>query len=253
MRRMRAIPKRHARACLAIALAALGAATAFAGSFGVAPTRVDLGRGARSSLIEVSSDDTRKLSFQARLSRWQQDAAGKDEYAESQDLIFFPPLFSVNPGDKRVIRVGLKAGEPIATETAYRLFIEEIPEPSPATSGSEVKVVLRFGVPIFIAPAGAKPEFVVEAVEPVAGKVSMRVRNAGNVSAKFETVKILREGAVLAEATGWYVFPGVTRTFEVPLGAARCAAGDALEAVAQAEGVVLRRSFAAPAALCARP
>ena len=237
----------------AFALAALILATsAFAGSFGVAPTRVDLGRGARSGLIEVTNDDERKLSFQVRLSAWRQDANGKDEYAESQDLIFFPPLFTVNPGDKRVIRVGLKGAELPASEAAYRLYIEEIPEPSAAKSGSEVKVVLRFGVPVFVAPAAARPEFVIDGVEAVAGKVSLRVRNSGNQGAKFESVRVLRDGATLAEAAGWYVLPGATRALEVPLEPGRCTAGSSLEVVAQAEGVVLRRAFPATAALCAR-
>ena len=238
---------------LALIVALGGGAPASAGSFGVAPTRIDLGSGARSSLVEVSNDDTRKLSFQVRLSAWTQDAAGKDEYRESQDLIFFPPLFTVNPGDKRVIRVGLKGGEAPAAERAYRLYIEEIPEPATAAAGPEVKVVLRFGVPVFVAPAAPRKRFEVESVEAQPGKVLLRVRNEGNQGAKFETVKVMRGGAAIAEATGWYILPGAARTFEVPVDAGRCASGDALEVVAQAEGLAVKRALAANTALCARP
>jgi fimbrial chaperone protein len=248
------MPSRAAFFATFLAFAACSAGTfAGAGSFGVTPTRIDLQKGARSSLVEVSNDDARKLSFQVRLARWRQDAAGKDEYADSQDLIFFPPLFSVAPGDKRVIRIGLKAGDAPASEAAYRLFIEEIPEPSAAGAGPEVKVVLRFGVPVFVAPAAPRRSFVVEDVAAMPGKVALRIRNDGNQGAKFESVKVLRDGKTLAEATGWYVLPGAARTFDVPVEASRCVTSGALEVVAQAEGLALKRALAATPALCARP
>jgi fimbrial chaperone protein len=237
---------------VAAALFAL-AGPSLAGSFGVAPTRIDLGKGARSSLVEITNDDTRKLTFQVRLAAWRQDAAGKDEYAESQDLIFFPPLFSLAPGDKRVVRVGLKGAEALASENAYRLYIEEIPEPTAAPTGPEVKVVLRFGVPVFVAPAAPRRGFTLDDVAVQPGKVALRIRNAGNQGAKFETLKVLRQGHVIAESTGWYVLPGATRAFEIPVPADQCAGPGPLEVQAQAEGIALKRELAAAPALCARP
>jgi len=238
---------------LLAALAALLAGPALAGSFGVAPTRIDLGNGTRSSLLEVTNDDTRKLSFQVRLASWTQDPAGKDGYADSQDLIFFPPLFTVNAGDKRVIRVGLKGGEAPAAEVAYRLYIEEIPEPTAASSGSEVKVVLRFGVPVFVAPAKPRRAFVLDDVALQPGKATFRIRNDGNQSAKFETLKLVQGSRTLAEATGWYVLPGATRAFDIPVEREKCVASGTLEVQAQADGVALKRDVAAAPALCARP
>src|SRR5512140_3419810 len=108
-------------ACALLAL--LAAAGARAGSFGVSPTRVDLDRGAKSAIIEVTNDDEAKLSFQAKLFEWRQGADGKDEYAESQDLIYFPQIFTIAPKAKRIIRVGIK-GPPGDVEKAYRLFVE---------------------------------------------------------------------------------------------------------------------------------
>ena len=235
------------------AAASFAAAVACAGSFGVAPTRIDLGKGARSSLVEITNDDTHKLSFQLRLAAWHQDAAGKDEYADSQDLIFFPPLFAIAPGEKRVVRVGLKGGEAPASEAAYRLYIEEIPEPSAAPTGPEVRVVLRFGVPVFVAPAAPRRGFAIEAASVEPGKVALRIRNDGNQGAKFEILKVMRAGEAIAETTGWYVLPGATRAFEVPVPADKCVPTGPLEVQAQADGVALKRELAAAPALCTRP
>lgn len=229
------------------------AGAAFAGSFGVAPTRLDFDRGTRSTVIEIASEDAQKLSFQAKLFEWKQGPDGKDEYVPSQDLIWFPQLFTVDPKGKRIIRVGTRPGSPPDREKTYRLFIEEIAPPAAASSGAEVRVVLRFGVPIFIAPAVAQKSFAVESVESARGKVLMRVRNNGTQSARFETVTLQRGDTVLAEAQGWYLLVGGARTFEIPVDPAKCPPPGPVEAVASAEGVVLRQAFSASPVLCERP
>jgi fimbrial chaperone protein len=228
------------------------AAGARAGSFGVTPTRLDFDRGVRSGLIEVSNDDERKLGFQARLYEWSQDADGKDRYAESQDLIFFPQIFTVNPGEKRVIRVGMKAPVALPAEKSYRLYIEEIPDASVAGTGTEVKVVLRFGVPIFVAPAAPKKSFALVSAQPMPGKVVVRIRNDGNQSAKFETLRITRDGATVADTNGWYVLAGATRSMDIPVDKSKCPLAGTLEVSARAEGVELKQVVPASSVLCAR-
>lgn len=224
-----------------------------AGSFGVAPTRLDFDRGAKSGVIEVSNDDERKLSFQLKLFEWKQGADGKDQYVESQDLIYFPQLFSVNPRDKRIVRVGLKGASVLQAERAYRLFIEELPDPAGTAGGAEVKVVLRFGVPLFVAPEAPRKSLDLQAVQAAKGKLLMTIRNDGNQSAKFEFLRVRRGETVLAEAAGWYVLAGATRTFEVPMDPAKCVSSGALEALATAEGVALKQAFAGSPLLCERP
>jgi fimbrial chaperone protein len=246
-----AMARLAARAALAALLVLAG--IAHAGSFGVSPLRIDLGKSAKSGLIEVSNDDDHKLTFQMRLFEWRQDADGRDEYTPSNDLIFFPQIFPVNPGEKRMIRVGIRDTASPAIGKSYRLYVEEIPDASAPSNGTAVKVVLRFGVPIFVAPAVAQSKFTLAAVDFAGDKVLLRVRNDGNVAAKFEMLRVEEEGKAIAEATGWYVLPQATRTLEIAVPSSACSAGTTLLAVARAEGVSLERSFVAPAGLCKRP
>ena len=226
---------------------------AFAGNFGVAPTRLDFDKGTRSATIEVSSEDEQKLNFQVKLFEWVQAPDGKDDYRESHDLIWFPQIFAVNPKEKRIIRVGLKGqGPQPVVEKTYRLFIEEIPQPSAAAAGAEVKVVIRFGVPLFVAPAAPKRSVAIDSVRVERGKVIVRVRNDGTQSVKLEGVRVQREASLVGEAQGWYVLAGTTRTFEVPVDPARCPSPGPLEAVATAEGASLKQAFASSSALCER-
>ena len=139
--------------CCGLALLALPVA---AGNFGVSPIRVELDRNGKTGAITVSNDDTDALRVQIRLFEWTQDAAGKDQYRESEDLLYFPNLMALEKNEQKLVRVGLRTPA-AAQEKTYRLFVEELPgPPSPGTaSGARVALRVRFGVPIFLKPAGA--------------------------------------------------------------------------------------------------
>jgi fimbrial chaperone protein len=228
---------------------------AAAGSFGVSPIRVDLDRGARSAVVEVTNDDQRKLSFQVKLAEWTQDASGQDQHADSSDLIFFPPIFTVEPGEKRIIRVGTKPGAaPGEREKAYRLYIEELPPPAEPGGGAQLRIALRFALPVFVAPAAPQKRLAVELARAAPGKVNVRLANQGNQSHKIESVRLRRGNDVVGEIPGWYVLAGATRDYTVPVERARCPLEGPLEVVAQNEGAVLvRQSVEAASQLCQQP
>jgi len=205
------------------ALALLGAAPAtFAAAWGVGPLRLDLDRSTRSGVINVTNDDATKLNFEIRLMRWSQDENGADRYEPSDDLVYFPRVAVIEPADKRVIRVGSR-GEAPQLERTYRLFIEEMPDPTNLPQkGVGIAVKGRFAIPIFVAPAKGEPrgEFVDIAQEK--GGVKVRLRNNGNQHYKIDAVTLRSNGAVVKEANGWYVLAGATRAFMVPLTGEEC-------------------------------
>jgi len=242
-------PSRHALLFLALCLAPFAAA---AGAFGVSPIRVDLDPSARTALVTVSNDDERKLYFQVKLFAWTQSPSGEDRLDASDDLIFFPQIFDVEPKDKRLIRVGLKDSA-TGRERAFRLFIEELPDPNePAPGRAQIAVRLRFGVPIFLSPGKgeAKPE--ITAIDAVKGALRVAIENRGDRSIRFEEVTAKSGDRVVARAVGWYVFPGTTRTFSLPVAAADCPVSPPLEVHASADGKdVLHRPADVSSALCA--
>jgi fimbrial chaperone protein len=234
-------------------LAVLTAAScqfALAGAFGVSPIRVDLDPGTRTGLITVTNDEDRKLYFQLALFEWTQTAAGEDQYADSSDLLFFPRIFTVDGKDKRLIRVGLKA-PPLERERAYRLFIEEMPDPSAAPgAGAQIAVRLRFGVPIFV--SAGKGEANAEVISAEASKGSMRVaiRNNGTRQIRFEEVGLRDGDRTIAKTAGWYVFPGATRSFTLPVAPGDCPVPASVEIRATADGKEVRKRVEVPPALC---
>ena len=235
---------------LVAALAATCSGTALAGAFGVSPIRVDLDAASRTGLVTITNDDERKLHFQVKLSEWTQDATGEDKYAESSDLLFFPQIFTVDPRDKRLIRIGVK-GPPQQRERAYRLFIEEMPDPNAAPGGgAQIAVLLRFGVPVFVSNGTGEP--VPEMMTPAVSKGAIRIpiRNNGTRQIRFEEISLRAGERSIAKTAGWYVFPGVTRTFTLPITAQDCPVPAAAELRATADGKEVRTTLEAAPALC---
>lgn len=196
-----------AAAALALPLPALCA------SFSVSPIRADLKPGVMSETITVTNESPTRLRVAVKLVAWTQDAAGKDVYTESGDLVYFPRQLELEPGGKRLVRVGAKTpGQ--GAERAYRLFIEEVPVPTPGAPAA-VSFYFRFGVPVFVTPAGvaAKPE--IPQPQLAAGKLSVAVSNPGNQHFRAIRVNFSDGAGWSRDVGGWYTLPGSSRDYQV--------------------------------------
>lgn len=222
----------HARiARLLILAVALYFATlvAIAGQFAVQPMRLELGGHIRSSALTIRNDDTVALSFQVRGMDWTQDDEGQDHYQDATDLIYFPRLLTVEPGQEAVIRVGLRQNL-VSQEKTYRLFIEEQPRAAPPSTGRAplIRVMVRFGAPIFVKPVNPSRQLELQDFTLQSGQAHWTLRNGGNQHELFEHIEL--RGLDAAGQTTFakqlserYFLAGRTRRFTVPVPAADCA------------------------------
>ena len=152
-----------------------------AGEFSVNPIRLDLGAGARSGVIAIKNEDQQKLGFQIEAKEWMQDAAGNDQYADTDALIFFPKIMSIEPGMAGLIRVGVKATA-VSTEKTYRLFMEELPGATKKIegNGAQINMFIRFGAPVFVAPLKPQDSLDIESFGLTKGNVNISAKNTGN-------------------------------------------------------------------------
>lgn len=197
---------------------------AFAGEFQVSPIILDLGKTNKSGTITVSNVGTEKINLQIQAMKWKQDAEGKDLYSETNDIIYFPKIVSVDKGDSQLIRAGIKEGLS-EREKTYRLYIQEIPDQSrksPDKAKFQIAVMIRFGVPIFIKPAIENLKGIVDAVTVAKGTATAVVKNTGNVH--FRITKITVSGRTpdgqeifSKELQGWYLLAGAEREYSAPV------------------------------------
>lgn len=189
-------------------------------SWRVVPIRVDLSARSKTGSFKVINEGDTTLRFQLNASLWEQDGDAKDQYAATGDLVFFPRILTVPPGEERMVRTGYKV--PAADrEKTYRLFIEQIPEKT-STSAAQVSILIRFGVPIFSAPLQPKAAAEIRDIAAAAGNIDFTLDNTGNVNVQIHTlaVKALdKAGQELytESVKGWYLLSGKQRRHTIPL------------------------------------
>jgi len=213
---------------VAIVALLLAPDAAIASNFTVTPTEVNLSTSATSALITLRNGGKTPLRFEVTLVSWSEDEHGKMTLNPSSDVTFFPKLIELAGGASRNIRIGINAGIARDVEQSFRLFVEELPDQSaPAQAANAVALRTKIGVPVFVRPAKPSRAAVLDGVSVEGGKVLARVRNTGNLHISVDTISVKGTGGSAAptftkEGPGWYVLPGATRIFEVPMTATEC-------------------------------
>jgi fimbrial chaperone protein len=249
--------RRATRSLLCLFGLVLGASgLAHAGDFVITPLRVTLSREVKSTQIEVRNDDTRPLRVQMQAMAWTQDAEGNDQYADSDALLFFPKTMEVPSGGSRVVRLGPRA-LPTSAEEAYRLFIAELPGPedTPGTGSASVRILLRVGVAVFVAPLAPKAGAEFASFGLRHGSAELTVRNTGNVHIAADRLLLVglgRDGKPLFETPlrSRYFLVGTTKRLRAQIPSSECGQLVALEAVLVGSGVDLKRRLDVSQADC---
>ena len=185
-------------------------------------------------------------NLQVRVFAWNQEGFD-DKYENQRDVVGSPPVATIQPGQKQLIRLTRAKAFPAGEEHAYRIIIDEIPLPlPPAEPGSNktaaaIRLQMRYSVPLFAYGAGlwSKPD----ASRPrdpngaglpqlsgrtlkVDGKSYIELVNRGAVHARL-TEASLKSGSQskpVVEGLFGYVLPGATMRWPVPV-----MQGDALQ------------------------
>jgi fimbrial chaperone protein len=200
-----------------------------ASEFAVNPIRLELGPNARSGVIGVRNEGKEKISFQMQAMQWTQDAQGQDQYAETQDLVFFPKLMTVEGGEEGVIRIGTRFAV-VPQEKTYRLFIEELPGANkPRTEkGPLVNVMIRFAAPIFVRPLKPEDGLELQKIDLSSGELSLVARNSGNQHQVVEGIQLKgtdRQGRAVYALTlaDRYLLAGSSRRYSTIIPKEQCA------------------------------
>jgi fimbrial chaperone protein len=218
-----------------------------AGEFTILPLRVELDRANRATEVVIRNDDKSPLRMQAQAMTWRQDAEGRDVYEPADTLIFFPRALEIPPGDSRIVRVGVRA-TPVSREETYRLFLEELPPPmtDSAPRGASVRILLRVGVPVFVAPAQSDRKGAINGLQLEGGRVRMTVANDGNahfVADRVEMAVLSRDGSRLftRQFQERYFLAGASKPLQSELAPDICAQAAAIEVTVAGDNLDLRR------------
>lgn len=240
------MPIRRAALALALLAAALAAGPARAAELEVSPVLLELSAAARSALLSVRNAGASPARLQVKAFAWAERPEGGMDLAPAPEVLVFPPLLELAPGASRNVRVGISA-EPGAAERAFRLFVEELPPAREPGAPSEIRVLTRIGIPLFLQPAAPEPRPEIAALAVSDGRVAFTLRNGGTSRFRPDAVEVVLAGEGGAplrtlRQEGWYVLAGGERryAFDVPREEAHLVRAVIARAVAPAGAVEAR-------------
>jgi fimbrial chaperone protein len=222
--------------------------------------QVALSASTSSTLLTLTNESPDSLRFQVRVYAWNQTPSGEMELSPTDDIVLFPTLITLAPGKARKVRVGT-ATTFGADEKSYRVFFEELP-PADGTSvnaaRSEVRILTKMGIPIFLQPAKPRSAGAIEGLALSGGHLRFVVRNDGNEHFVLRAVRI--QGVGVAgdpvfdrNLEGWYVLPGGTRAYDLAIPAEVCPQVTGVTVVSETQHDTFKARLESPSAGCETP
>lgn len=89
-------------------------------------------------------------TMQVRIVRWRQEN-GNERYEQQQEVVASPPIVRVEGGTKQLIRLIKQTTVPAGIEQAYRIVVDEIPQPDGSNNPQiGLKLQMRYSIPLFV-------------------------------------------------------------------------------------------------------
>lgn len=190
----------------------VSAAPCLAGGITVSPLRIDFSAERNVAVITVSNAGSELLHVEAEAMVWPADAAGQSV----GDITINPPMLSLAPGAKAIVRIGLTRRLANDVERAYRIYFTELPKPL-GTEAVGLGVRLRVGVPIFVGAAQPQPRPLQWSAQRDGDDVLLTAHNPGNVHQRVTQLASRQDSAMVAAVQGLpYVLPSGTASFRLP-------------------------------------
>ena len=152
---MRTPPVWAALCWLLLAAGALSAGPTRAGNLQAAPISIEIAAGEQSQTLTLSNTGDAPLRAQIRVMDWQQ-SDGVEDLLPSRTLRASPPIVEIAPHSQQLVRIVRPDSTPATTELAYRLIVDELPDPEQADVAG-LKLLLRYSIPVFVLPPGVVP------------------------------------------------------------------------------------------------
>jgi len=226
---------------IAVAALALGCAGAVhaAASVMIWPIDPVIENGQRAAALWLENRDARPVTLQIRVLGWREES-GEDLYIEDQDRVACsPPMTTVPPGKRQLIRLTRLVESAPGTEEAYRVLIDEIPQPDDESTqqGGQAQLGLKFqmhySIPLFVYgqglwtkedpdrkrdPATAARPALSWHLAQEGSKRWLVMTNRGSVHARITQAAFDTKGehAEIARGLLGYVLPGAQMRWEVP-------------------------------------
>ena len=161
---------------------------AFAASLQISPVSIEIPAPGAAATVSLRNESVKPLSAQVRVFRWTQ-VNGEEKLEPTNDVVSSPPTVLLAPRANYALRVVRTLKSAVAAPEAYRLLIDELPDPNRQKSGA-VTLVLRYSVPVFFDSADISAPKIDWSVEKRGSRVVVIARNSGERHLRIAAMKV---------------------------------------------------------------
>lgn len=196
-------------------LAGTGSQTAIASDIRVQPVTVEPLAGARSASLTLINDEQKPVRVQVRIFRWSQND-GQERLTPTQDVVASPPFATLAPGQHSLVRLVRTSKAAIKNEEAYRILVDEVPEPGDVRP-STVNLVLRQSIPVFFSETAQRASVVDWSIDHDGSQTWLTAQNRGGRRLRLSDVMIQDHDEVVHHQPGLvgYVLAGETMRWPI--------------------------------------
>lgn len=213
--------KINAGLSLALLWGSAFASTVSASDLRVMPVTVEALPQQQASTLVLMNGEQRPLKAQIRVMRWEQKD-GRETLLPTNDVVADPAVVTLVGGQYYLVRVVRAANSPIRAEEAYRILVDEVPDPTQTAPGN-VNLVLRQSIPAFFSNRANRLSVVNWSLAQDRNGVWLVARNQGDRRLRLSDVRIEGRGGTLYQQPGLvgYVLPGAVMRWSIPIEAAK--------------------------------
>lgn len=169
-----------------------------AANLAISPTSITLHPKKDTASLTFTNRDAKPVTLQLFLKTWHQDEVGKTLLSDSRDVVVFPKMLKIEPGQERPIRVGFRGQWP-EIERSFRVFADELPQIDVEEGTTGVVFPVRLSIPLFVRDQAENvdPKIEIEAIQTHQGQLRIGIRNHAR-----QHVAIIKILAQLSRANG---------------------------------------------------
>ncbi|WP_232494686.1 molecular chaperone [Novosphingobium kaempferiae] len=166
------------------------------------------------------------VTLQVRVYAWAQ-RDGENVYAAQNEVLGTPPILSIAPGERQLVRLTRTVPPPGVAEKPYRIVVDQIPTAdAQQAAGASIAFRMRYSLPLFSYAKGAgkkdnkgapppPPHLAWRAGSDAKGRF-LEIRNDGAGHARLTDVAFTGEKAKIGQGLFGYVLPGATMRWPLP-------------------------------------
>lgn len=192
------------------------------------PVRLDLKESEPTGAFTIvnNNSDTNEpgVSMNAILVVWDQDN-GQNVYSKNPDELFLiPPIFTIPPDSRQIIRISLIKPPDPDIEKAYRVLFKQFSPEIVSMSLNQSKTLINFAirtdisVPVFISPLAPKKISVLFSANynAATNTILLKIKNLGNTHIHLINTQLKNSEKLLGESKEvMYILPGSTMSEKI--------------------------------------